>query len=467
MRTRRFGDQSRAIGMLIGAWLTILICKIYALRGNHDIWSDYGPLYLTSAAAVSSYSELLLAAAICLTWSIGTAALARFGRTARLMFSALMLLALSFVLLINVVNAELLARLGAPLTLPLIRYSDLFASQHARDALWTWAGSSFFFLIFGCVIIGVVAYAAALWAMQYVSQKAVLVLLVAAASAVTFGGITRDPAPPYFSVSGTLAFLRSIPNAGAWALAPREQVAPPFTLEGRQSGLPRPEGEIRNVILVVLEAAAAQYLDLYGANHGVTPNLAARRNELIVIENAYAQSASSTVALETLLSSRYPALGAQPSTSDRPMLPNRLSASGIRTALFHSSDTRFGAADDLLSASGFGTVRDTRDRRCGGARLEDRYSSLGNADACTLADLLNWVEEKPGQPFFAMLWTFQTHYPYFARPERPVPLDPQLGSTRARQDRQRYLATLREADRLIEALIRRLQRIGRYDDTLA
>ena len=42
-----------------------------------------------------------------------------------------------------------------------------------------------------------------------------------------------------------------------------------------------------------------RYLDLYGGDFRVTPRLAARASQLVVVERAYAQSVSSTVALRT------------------------------------------------------------------------------------------------------------------------------------------------------------------------
>jgi arylsulfatase A-like enzyme len=79
---------------------------------------------------------------------------------------------------------------------------------------------------------------------------------------------------------------------------------------------------------------------------------------------------------------------------------------------------------------------------------------------------VQWIEERPFQPFFAVLWTFQSHYPYFAETPRARRLDPAVPAKRVREEKQRYLDALAEADVLIDALLRRLEHAGRLEQTL-
>ena len=460
-----------AIRLYVAASLVIWISKISALYGHHAVWSEHKFPYVAAVGVVSSWREILLVLALSALFYFAGRALAE-RRTVLRLVEALILLTLSLVGLLNYVSAELLAKLGSPLTLPLIHYSDIFTSEHGRSAIIAWVGNEFLLLGVGMLITLVLSDALLRRLLKSLPKAPLLTLLALGTTTIVVVGIARSPAPASHSESATAALLASLryldpPDANA-------NVAAPFRLGGLEAGLPRPmkDGAPRNVILIVLEGAAAQYLDLYGGDFRVTPRLAARASQSVVVERAYAQSVSSTVALRTMLSSRYPYVSpTEPPDGlqlhNRQMLPELLRDAGLRTAFFHSSDTGFGGVDDLLAQAGFETIRGHGDRRCPGRTLEDRYSSLGNLDRCTFVDLVQWIEERPSEPFFAVLWTFQSHYPYFAEIPRARRLDPAVvPAKRVREEQQRYFDALAEADALIDALLRRLEHAGRLEKTL-
>ena len=462
---------STAVRLYVAASLAIWISKISALYGHHAVWSEYSILYVAVVGAVSSWREILIVLALSALFYVAGRALAE-RRTALRRVDALILLTLALVGLLNYVNAELLAKLGSPLTLPLIHYSDIFASEHGRSAIIAWVGNEFILLGVGMLIMLVLIDALLRRLLKSLPKAPLLALLALATTTIAVVGIVRSPAPPSHSESATAALLASFryldpPDAAT-------NVAPPFRLGGLEAGLPRSmKGEARrNVILIVLEGAAAQYLDLYGGDFRVTPRLAARARQSVVVERAYAQSVSSAVALRTMLSSRYPYVSPRGPPDglelrDKQMLPELLRNAGLRTAFFHSSDTGFGGVDDFLTQAGFQTIRDHGNRRCLGQTLKDRYSSLGNLDRCTFVDLVQWIEERPAKPFFAVLWTFQSHYPYFAETLRSRRLDPAaIPAKRGREEKQRYFDALAEADALIDALLRRLEHAGQLEQTL-
>jgi arylsulfatase A-like enzyme len=173
----------------------------------------------------------------------------------------------------------------------------------------------------------------------------------------------------------------------------------------------------------------------------------------------------------TMLSARQLEVTPFPSRPQTAMLPQMLRDSGRRTAFFHSSDTRSAQAGDFLSSAGFERVRDYRGRRCEAPLIDDRsqFHSQGKLDRCTFEEMERWIAAQPDAPFFAMLWTFQSHYDYFPGTTDPLPaLLPGefAGEPRPADLKRRYLATLREADEQIGRLIEFLEIQGIADETL-
>lgn len=462
---------SITIRLYISACLVIWISKIGALYGHHVVWSEHSILYVALVGAVSSWREILLVLALSAIFYFAGLVFAE-RRTSLRQVDALILFSLALVGLLNYVNAELLAKLGSPLTLPLIHYSEIFTSEHGRSATLAWVSKEFLLLGVGILVTLILIDAVLRKLLKSLPKAPLLALLALGTTTIAVLGIIRSPAPPSHSESATAALLASFRHLDLPDADPNAE--PPFQLRGLEAGLPKTvKAEARrNAILIVLEGAAAQYLDLYGGDFRVTPRLAARASELVVVERAYAQSVSSTVALRTMLSSRYPYISPRGPPDgmelhDRQMLPELLRSAGLRTAFFHSSDTGFGGAHDFLARAGFETIRDHSDRQCLGQVLEDRYSSLGNVDRCTFVDLLQWIERRPSEPFFAVLWTFQSHYPYFAETLRARRLDPAAEpAKRVREEKQRYLDAIAEADTLIDDLLRKLEHAGQLEQTV-
>lgn len=462
---------SMTIRLYISACLVIWISKIGALYGHHVVWSEHSILYVALVGAVSSWREILLVLALSAIFYFAGLVFAE-RRTSLRQVDALILFSLALVGLLNYVNAELLAKLGSPLTLPLIHYSEIFTSEHGRSATLAWVSKEFLLLGVGILVTLILIDAVLRKLLKSLPKAPLLALLALGTTTITVLGIIRSPTPPSHSESATAALLGSFRHLDLPDADPNAE--PPFQLRGLEAGLPKTvKAEARrNAILIVLEGAAAQYLDLYGGDFRVTPRLAARASELVVVERAYAQSVSSTVALRTMLSSRYPYISPRGPPDgmelhDRQMLPELLRSAGLRTAFFHSSDTGFGGAHDFLARAGFETIRDHSDRQCLGQVLEDRYSSLGNVDRCTFVDLLQWIERRPSEPFFAVLWTFQSHYPYFAETLRARRLDPAAEpAKRVREEKQRYLDAIAEADTLIDDLLRKLEHAGQLEQTV-
>ena len=90
------------------------------------------------------------------------------------------------------------------------------------------------------------------------------------------------------------------------------------------------------------------------------------------------------------------------------------------------------------------------------ARLEatdDGWGALGTTDRCTFAELVRWIDQNREVPLFATVWTFQSHYPYYAGRRRIDPRPEPGESRRTAEQKARYLSAIAEADALIGSLL--------------
>lgn len=230
---------------------------------------------------------------------------------------------------------------------------------------------------------------------------------------------------------------------------------------------PRNRGRIRNVVLFVLESVAERYVGAYGAPYGATPNLDAAASRAAVFARISAHCPSTTSSLTSLLLSIYPSVSYKSLTREHseisfPSISSELARRGYRTSFWSSADSRFGKMDVFLRHRRFERVEDYRSLPCPGGALSGGINNpllFGMDDQCITDAFRSWVPDSSGPPFFAMLWTMMTHYPYFAtgkEMEFGVP------------DRMfnRYLNALHRGDEALGDLLRALEDKHVADSTL-
>lgn len=229
---------------------------------------------------------------------------------------------------------------------------------------------------------------------------------------------------------------------------------------------------VRNVVLFVMESVAAQYTDPYGGGHGVTPVLTAHREHSLTFRYAYSHVPSSSKALVALLGSRYPQVSYLTTTKESPDVPmatlsDELARRGHRTGFFFSADTRYQGIEDYLAPRSFDVVQDHRTRPCDRSPYANETLPFadGSDDQCTVTSLLDWVDEAPDQPFFGVVWTMMTHYPYF-QPSEAVEYDLPVRSEWDEEHLNRYLNALRHGDAALGTLLAGLSDRGLTDSTL-
>ena len=252
--------------------------------------------------------------------------------------------------------------------------------------------------------------------------------------------------------------------------SPADDVTPLRTMRARgyagsatfhpDSDAPRP----RNVILVTLESVGTKYMSLYGSPYATTPELVAEASHAIVFDGVYAHAAQTYWSARALTLSVYPGLPwCILPCGDRgapPALATLLHERGYRTAFLHNGTLRWLHAGTLLGER-YEQVEDYTD--WGSAPL----TSWGAEDRASIDRLIGWIDEQPGRPFMAHVWTDQTHDPYRESPGAPA-IEFLAGKPPPHHAAElaRYLDVLHGADAQLARLFAALRERGLADDTL-
>lgn len=205
----------------------------------------------------------------------------------------------------------------------------------------------------------------------------------------------------------------------------------------------------RNVVLVVLESTAAQYLKIYGAADDPMPTLTSLARHSLVVDAAYAAYPESVKGLYATLCGRFPIFdvpaerhATRPCTS----IAQSLSARGYRTALFHSGRFGYLGMAELIRDKGFDVLDDA------GAIGGHVESSFGVDETATVDRLLGWIDEvDDASPFFAAYLPVAGHHPYAASAPGPFAGTGEIDA---------YKNALYDADRALARLLDGLRRRG-------
>ena len=231
--------------------------------------------------------------------------------------------------------------------------------------------------------------------------------------------------------------------------------------------LPPGAARPKNVIIVVLESVGTKYFRLYGSPLEVTPSLDREAQHALVFDNIYAHASFTYCSFRTLNFSVYPGLPWHyVLLGDARKAPATLAAAmharGARTAYINNGNLYWEDEHWLLEQSkAFDNLYDYETVGC------PLLSSWGTEDRCAFERLVQWIDEKPNESFFAILWTDQTHDPYPISPG-VTPIDFFAGQAPPpfAKDLNSYLNVLHETDRQIGIMLDALRARGLADDTL-
>lgn len=230
---------------------------------------------------------------------------------------------------------------------------------------------------------------------------------------------------------------------------------------------------LRNILIFVMDAVAAEYLELYGGTYPVTPELQKYYQQSILFKNIYAHAPATNKSMISILCSTYPWLSYQSLTqeypdSDLPSLSAELKKRGYRTAFFSSGDNRFQGADGFLNNHDFDVIEDYRDRHCVQPNFvsgtDDEYLD-GSDDSCTADSLIRWLETTADNSFFAIMWTYQAHYPYFVSGKEKK-YGVKMKSDWENETFNRYLNAINQGDKALGKILRILKERGLAESTL-
>ena len=226
-------------------------------------------------------------------------------------------------------------------------------------------------------------------------------------------------------------------------------------------------GKVKNVLLIVLESAGAEYFDLYGGKYNTTPQLNKYFKYTALFENIYAHAPASNKSLVSILCSIYPWISYQSLTQehpefDFPSLSAELKHKGYRTSFFTSSDFKFQRGNEFLYHRQFDEIEDYATIACDEQfwiKSLDYAHGDGIDDECVVDRFIAWVDQDTTTAFFSMLWTVQGHYPYFLSGE-----EKDFGV--ANRFQNRYLNAIHHYDEIIGKVIQQLQLRNQLNSTL-
>jgi lipoteichoic acid synthase len=223
---------------------------------------------------------------------------------------------------------------------------------------------------------------------------------------------------------------------------------------------PRP----KNVIVIVLESVAAQYMSVYESQFDTTPNLSAEAENAMVLDRGYSQSGWTYLSRLPLLYGVAPGLPwtngwrvVDQSTGLAKILRNER---GYRTAFFSGGDPDWDGMYWTAREAGMAEVFGPKEL---GGRMA---SSWGTEDGILVDGLIRWIDSDPNRPFYAMMWTDQTHHPCtLAHDTQPIDFLDE-NKTPNGELLERYLNALRQADRHLGRLFAALRQRNLADDTI-
>jgi lipoteichoic acid synthase len=237
---------------------------------------------------------------------------------------------------------------------------------------------------------------------------------------------------------------------------------------------------IKNVLVFMMESVPARYVETFGGKYPVTPTIKSYASSSIRFDSIYANAPSTNYTLFSLFSSMYNDISYYGMTYSHPYLrldsiSNTLSANGFRTAFFWSADSRFQRVDEFLLNKGLDVVQDFRGQKCAEPTFKLSTKEWKNfdyiSDFCSAQSISDWMNADPEKPFFGIMFTAMTHYPYIVN--NPMFSAHALASTAGTQDHysddekfNAYLNALKIGDAALGKVLDSLKQSGKLDSTL-
>jgi phosphoglycerol transferase MdoB-like AlkP superfamily enzyme len=222
---------------------------------------------------------------------------------------------------------------------------------------------------------------------------------------------------------------------------------------------------ISNVLIFVLESTPKRYISVYDTTYDVTPNLSKWKNIASIFPNMYSHIPTTTNSMATMISGMYPLISYKSIIKDNlsqslPSIGAVLKAQNWENSLLVSSDLAFGSMDVYAQHAGFNLIKDNKSIHCDYPSFHITQTQLdGLDDRCLAHEYLNWIDSLHDKKKFSILWTNQTHYPYFINSENEKKFTDD-------KELNRYLNGLKSSDEAFGILMEGLQKRNLLNQSL-
>lgn len=381
-------------------------------------------------------------------------------------------------LIVSIMNIRIVETIGRPFNYAWFYYSDFLKSVDSRTAVSSNLSKEYVLSVFMICLSALFSGAFFLIMADLLFKKNGIriisvstVLTCVMIYFIVAPGVIKNYKWDYDKLSNPIvAFAESINpfshDPALFTMAVDENFQFKIPVQQKRKHIDKKKPEIKNVVVFVMESTPAEYVQPYSSSYHITPELEKHLSESVVFENIYAHAPSTNNSMVSLLGSIYPYLSYNVITKEKPdikipTISSELKKLGYRTAFFNSADNRFQKANEFLENREFDDIKDCYSVNCNKhfEIKDDKWDFPdGKDDECTAEDLTSWMKQKSEMPFFAMMWTYQTHYPYFTSGnEKAYVPDPVFN---------RYLNAINHNDLVLGQILNGLKQSGLYESTL-
>lgn len=168
-----------------------------------------------------------------------------------------------------------------------------------------------------------------------------------------------------------------------------------------------------DVVIVLLDAAAASHFQTHGYDRSTTPRIAALAEESVVFERAYAQASGTALSVYSLFTSHYPVFEQVPSLVGQNIVYLEESAVTLTEALAPRYRARLMISTNPFVTEHLGylqgatlAVEDWR------PTFEEKRAEPPRYAERVTGPFLDWVDSAATDPYFAYLHYIEPHAPY-------------------------------------------------------
>jgi arylsulfatase A-like enzyme len=393
-------------------------------------------------------------------------------------FIALLCMAtLIFILAISsVLNIEIVRQIGKPITYNWLYYSDFLKSNDAKNAIKAsftpTLTSSLLYIVIG-LFLASIGFSITNQSISKNNKKKFIITSAAFALIIGTGFLqvqAKEFEQPKVENPVT-AFVLSWINSGDRFKIFTVEVPGDIRLKVEQMHQPKANEKIpfsdsiRNIVIFVFESTPANLVEVFDSTYRVTPNLNKWKQHAIIYENMYAHLPTTPNTMLSIISGIYPMTNYKSAVNEYPeikipSLPGTLKTNGWTTSLFFSSDLSYSNMDLYLKNQQIETAQDFKTISCNYRGFNSNYAKLdGLDDRCIVNRYFNWKGNvHPLKKTFSILWSNQTHYPYFFSGDEKEYTD--------NTGLNKYLNALEEVDVAFGELMDGLQKRRELETTL-